>query len=385
MTDSPAPLPATPRSFVLDGVRGLAIVLVVLSHSWKIWPEDARDGIGSFAALFNSGSVAVSIFFTISGFLATRALLRARDSQGPTSALAWFTRRTIRITVQMWVLLGAVWLMIRFDPTDLATDQVNRESLLSAATYTWNTYVRDHALEARSDIGALYFLGIDVQVLAVMTLLVVAVGKYRRVLGGVVLTALVLSSVWRSVDFAAHGWFHATLTTVDRLDAILWGVAAALIAPKLTWSRERAAAYLGAGTLILLGGILSTAFFGLDAYFTWLGPIIGAATAMMVLADDGAQGVPTMAGTLWSSDRLSMLGRMSLTIFLWHIPIFEAMARHTPQWHPLPRSLVTIGVLIAVVALVERFVARPVDRLVGSWGRRPSARETMATTSDKSP
>jgi len=123
----------------------------------------------------------------------------------------------------------------------------------------------------------------------------------------------------------------------------------------------------------------------LDAYFTWLGPIIGAATAMMVLGDDGAKGVPTMAGTLWSSDRLSMLGRMSLTIFLWHIPIFEAMARHTPQWHPLPRSLVTIGVLIAVVALVERVVARPVDRLVGSWGRRPSAREPMATTRDKSP
>lgn len=353
------------HSTVLDGVRGLAILLVVLSHSWKVWPEEARGHLGPLEALFNSGSVAVSMFFVITGFFVTRAFVSTHDAIGPVGPLAWFIRRLIRLTIQLWVLLAAVWLMARVDPTDTASEAVTRESLISAGTYTWNTYVGDNALEARSDIGALYFLSIDVQFLCAFLLVFVLLARVRRALTVGVLVLLVGSSVWRALDYAAYGWFHATLSTIDRMDSILWGVAAAMLAGRLTAVRDRPTAFLGAGTLLVLGCVGSTAFFGLEAYFTVVGPVIGFATALVVLADRTPRSDHGYSERLWTWLPLVALGRVSLTLFLWHIPVFEAVARHTPDWHAFPRMLVAVAILAVIVILVERLVARPVNR----WAR----------------
>lgn len=361
------------RSAVLDGVRGVAILLVVLSHSWKVWPAESRGNLGSLEALFNSGSVAVSIFFVVTGFLVTQSFVTTYEAIGPVGPLAWFVRRLIRLTLQLWFLLVAIALMARWDPTDTATPEVTRESLISAATYTWNTYVRDNALEARSDIGALYFLSIDVQFLCAFLLAFVVLGKFRRVLTIGVLVLLVASSVWRALSYAEYGWFHATLTTIDRMDSILWGVAAALLAQRLGAVQSRPQAYLGAGTLVLLGCIMSTAFFGLEAYFTVLGPAVGLATAIVVLAATAPRSASGHAARLWTWSPLVALGRVSLTLFLWHIPVFEAVARHTPGWNPFPRTIVASIILTLVVLLVERFVARPANRWVrGLSPRVPS-------------
>ncbi|WP_392541979.1 acyltransferase family protein [Oryzobacter telluris] len=367
------------RSAVLDGVRGLAILLVVLSHSWKVWPEDRRGDLGSFAALFASGSVAVSIFFVITGFLVTRTFTARLDAVGPVGPLAWFTGRLLRISVQVWVLLAAVLLASRFDPTDVTPAAVTRESLVSAATYTWNTYVRDNALSARSDIGALYFLCIDVQVLSALLLAVLVLARARRVLTIGVLVLLVGSSVWRALSYQQDGWFHATLTTTTRMDAILWGVAAALLADRLVALRRDGDGLLGAATLVVLGCVASTAFWGLEAYFTVVGPVVGAGTALVVLADTTGRPRAGYADRLWSWRPFVVLGRASLTVFLWHIPIFEAVARHTPQWHPLPRTLVAAALLVVVVVVVERFVARPVTALVARLSAASARRPGRAT------
>lgn len=363
------------RSSVLDGVRGVAMLLVVLSHSWTVWPADRRGTLGSLEALFSSGSVAVSIFFVLTGFLVTRTFMARHDAAGPVGPLAWFTGRILRISVQVWLLLAAVYAMARLDPTDLTPPAVTERSLVAAATYTWNTYVRDNALSARSDIGALYFLCIDVQVLSAFLVAFLLLARARRLLTGGVLVLLVGSSVWRALVFEQEGWFHATLTTVSRMDAILWGIAAALLVERLVAVRRRGAAVLGAATLVVLGCIASTAFWGLEAYFTVVGPLVGFATALLVLGDAAPRSHGTYADRFWGWRPFAVVGRASLSVFLWHIPVFEAVARHTPTWHPFPRSVVALVVLAAVVVVVERLVGRPVTafvgRLAGHSARRP--------------
>ncbi|WP_377642800.1 acyltransferase family protein [Oryzobacter terrae] len=364
---------------MLDGVRGLAILLVVLSHSWKVWPAEERGTLGSLEALFSSGSVAVSIFFVITGFLVTRTLVRRLDEVGPVGPLAWFTGRVLRITVQVWVLLGAVYLASRVDGTDVTPPAVTRESLLSAAGYTWNTYVRENALSARSDIGALYFLCIDIQVLSALLLAILVLARARTVLTLGVLVLLVGSSVWRALAYEQDGWFSATLTTTTRMDSILWGVAAALLVDRLTALRRHGDGLLGAATLVIGGCVVSTAFWGLEAYFTVVGPVIGAATALLVIADTAPRPRAGYADRLWDWPPLVVLGRASLTVFLWHIPVFEAVARHTPEWHPLPRTLVAVALLAVVVVVVERLVARPVTSWVGRLSEKSARRPARDT------
>jgi peptidoglycan/LPS O-acetylase OafA/YrhL len=71
----------------IDGLRGLAIISVLLSHVFRdtIWLK------------FVDGSIGVHLFFIISGFLITTLLLREKINYGNVSYKGFYTRRALRI------------------------------------------------------------------------------------------------------------------------------------------------------------------------------------------------------------------------------------------------------------------------------------------------
>src|SRR4051794_26430990 len=78
----------------LDGVRGLAILLV-LAHNFNVLPGD-EGGIARVIALAtNAGWIGVQLFFVLSGFLITGVLLDSRGA--PNYYQAFFGRRVLRI------------------------------------------------------------------------------------------------------------------------------------------------------------------------------------------------------------------------------------------------------------------------------------------------
>ena len=58
-------------------------------------------------------------------------------------------------------------------------------------------YVRDHALAARSDIGQLYFLSIDVQYFVAATIVVILLARWRRALLALAIVGLLVTFWWR--------------------------------------------------------------------------------------------------------------------------------------------------------------------------------------------
>lgn len=80
-----------------DGVRGLAVLSVVLTHLsvWK-YLEDAGYISASVARLVH-GSTAVEAFFVLSGFLITTLLLKEQMATGHVSVKNFMIRRTLRI------------------------------------------------------------------------------------------------------------------------------------------------------------------------------------------------------------------------------------------------------------------------------------------------
>ncbi|HTH96420.1 MAG TPA: acyltransferase family protein [Stellaceae bacterium] len=78
----------------IDGLRAVAIVLVVLYHA--------------FPALCPGGFIGVDVFFVISGYLITSILLREIE-QGHFSVLQFYARRFRRIVPALFVVMLSVW------------------------------------------------------------------------------------------------------------------------------------------------------------------------------------------------------------------------------------------------------------------------------------
>ncbi len=104
LRDAPGAIPA------LDGLRGLAILMVVVYHAAESFrpPSGGLISIGGwdFATPLYSGWLGVNLFFVLSGFLITWHLLR-RWTPGVSGAeiSAYLTKRWLRIVPTYYVVL----------------------------------------------------------------------------------------------------------------------------------------------------------------------------------------------------------------------------------------------------------------------------------------
>lgn len=91
---------AQPYLPYLDGLRGVAIVLVVLSHILK--KNDYFDVLGE---------VGVKIFFVLSGFLITILLVKEKVRNGRISLTRFYIRRTLRIMPVAYLFLAVLFIL----------------------------------------------------------------------------------------------------------------------------------------------------------------------------------------------------------------------------------------------------------------------------------
>ena len=74
----------------LDGVRGIAIAIVVSFHAFG-WPA--------------AGTLGVDLFFVLSGFLITSLLIQEWDRKGTISLKDFYIRRALRLMPALALLL----------------------------------------------------------------------------------------------------------------------------------------------------------------------------------------------------------------------------------------------------------------------------------------
>jgi peptidoglycan/LPS O-acetylase OafA/YrhL len=86
---------AFPRIKALDGLRGIAVLLVITSHffPYPIHPNGAFERL--YAGVVNFGYSGVDLFFVLSGFFITRILISTRGRQSYFSS--FYVRRILRI------------------------------------------------------------------------------------------------------------------------------------------------------------------------------------------------------------------------------------------------------------------------------------------------
>ncbi len=95
----------------LDGLRGLAVLLVLMHHFGRGGQVDYPRFAGKvFFSIATLGWVGVDLFFVLSGFLITGILVRAKGSDH--YFLNFFARRTLRIFPLYYLVLVVCWILL---------------------------------------------------------------------------------------------------------------------------------------------------------------------------------------------------------------------------------------------------------------------------------
>ena len=378
-TDAPATTPPTPvgpgstrRIAPLDGLRGIVIVLVVLGHAnGNLWPTDLVLPVPVLGGFFGGG--AVSLLFVIGAVIVTRGLLRESEL-GVIDPVRFYARRVVRLGVQLVPFTVAILVLHRIDPTDTTSAHTTNQSVLNVLAFTWNTYTEQHLLEARPDFFHLWYLSVQQQCYLLLPLVVVLLGARRRALAAALAALFVAITVWRYHVFATDGWIVAHSSTTTRSDGLVLGVLVAVALPWLMPLRHRAGRAMTASAVVLLvlvGSLQELPPFQYLREWGIVFTLVGGVLVATIFLDPA----PTVTSRALSARPLGYLGRASLAIFIWHLPVFALVARHTTTWQWPTRTLVAALVLGVVVWSSHRFIEEP-TRIWLATHLRPRRLET---------
>jgi peptidoglycan/LPS O-acetylase OafA/YrhL len=261
---------------VLDGLRGLAILLVLLVHFTPQGPSSSFIG-RAVKALSSVGGTGVDLFFVLSGFLITGILLDAKGT--PRFFRNFYARRTLRIFPLYYGVLFVCFVLVPFvHPFGPAEHAVaHRQAWL----WLYGTNIREGMVGADYPFHGgwiamdhFWSLAIEEHFYLVWPLLVFLLS--RRVMVGVcgafIAVALGLRYWLYAADVQSMAFFHWTPCRMDELAmggllAILargdgegrWlGRAALIVAPAsllalaLTWKTELRECVYGSTLLALL-------------------------------------------------------------------------------------------------------------------------------------
>ncbi|CAM3493676.1 acyltransferase family protein [Nocardioides zeicaulis] len=360
------------RIGVLDGLRGVAIILVFLSHHYYLWSPVTDDTNPVVATLLDSGNLAVSIFFAVGAFLYTRSLVRRRDRAdlgiNPPVVVA---RRYVRLTAQVAVLLLAVAAVTVLDGGDTYPGTDLGRSAVHVLTHSWNWFVLDEVALARPDLGHLWYVSVDFQVFLAVLLLVHVLRRHATTLVVVLLLLLVACWAWRHHVFVEEGQFYALLRTTTRADAALAG--AAVGAATATGWLEHVRPHARAVVVVSVLALVPLAWVTLDEswHFGWGGVALDLTLMALLAGVAVAPSVPVAVARTVGARPLAFLGRRSLGVYVWHFPVFNQVSAHGADWESWQRVAVAWPLALLLAAASEYFVEGQVRHLLaaGWWSR----------------
>ena len=347
----------------IEGLRGVAVLLVVLFHA-GVWG-------------MRGGFTGVDVFFVLSGYLITNLLVREVERSGTISFVQFYARRTRRLLPAAVLVLGFTILAgaLVFSPVE---QWRYMKSALATSMYLSNVqFMRQASQYFGADMAGDPFLhtwslAVEEQFYLVWPALVLlgfgAVRSRRRLaylIGFVSLAALVvcLWLTWLRKPWAFFG------SPTRAWEFGLGGLASML---PVVWLRAREPAcqwlgWLGLSVIVGAGMLLSGDWFFPGGWAVL--PVLG--TVLVLLAGVGAPGLGV--GGLLGSGPLQWLGRHSYSWYLWHWPILVGVGVLWPDLGvggKLVAAAVALGAAALSYAVVEnriRFhpylVARPLHSL----------------------
>jgi len=340
----------------LEGLRGVALLAVLVFHAGFPW------AVGGF--------LGVSTFFTLSGFLITTLLLSEHRRSGRVRLSAFWGRRFRRLMpaaltcLAVTVVLGATIA----DPSQLASlrgDVI--AALLYVANWRFIASGQSYAdlFSAPSLVLQFWSLAIEEQFYLMFPLLVAGVFRVtrgsRRALAFVLYVAIACSLLATIVLYDPADTSRVYYGTGTRAAELLIGavLALVLIRPEVRARLARPAVARTVATLGVLGLIVSVSAWHLVSQQDgWLyhGGLVAYAVVSAGVIVGAMHAGPLRALLSWRPLRL--MGLVSYGAYLYHWPIFLWLTPERTGLSPWPllalRMLVTFGAAAVSYHLIEQ-------------------------------
>ena len=325
----------------LDGLRGIAVSLVVLDHA-------------SIPPFLGWGQLGVILFFVLSGFLITTLLIQEREATGHIDVKAFYLRRALRLLPALAVLLigVTVLMLVSGRGEEIAVD------VLSTLFYVRNWFTAFG--ENPGVLSHAWSLSIEEQFYifwpATFLLLILYWRERWRGLIATLLCLALISTMLRAAIWIGGDYNRALWGTDTRLDAILIGCALAFIRwrwhASLPW-------YVG---IIGLAVVVLTGFMDESSRVLVGMAIVSIAGAAVVLA--------CLNSRLLAWRPLVAIGTVSYGVYLYHRPIARIFVDNGLGGQlAAAAAIATISLILAWLSY--RYVERPALRLKSRWQRQP--------------
>ena len=353
----------------LDGLRGIAVLLVVFFHYFS--SAAFASAVRLPASL---GWTGVDLFFVMSGLLIGGIILDNQNSSNFFSV--FYLRRAFRIIPLYYLLLigGLVGILMGFDLGTM------RHMLVQFG------FLQNFAIAISGDLGPAWLgptwsLAVEEHFYLLLPLLATQVPRHRLrpVLIVLIITSLLLRITVFGFDFQ-HAWAIAYCATPCRIDELLIGV---LAADFMRQRRNRETAEISPFTLYFAMLACAILFLGITFYER---PIrsIALTNTIGIWAISGFYLILLLLGVAREQNLISRITRLgalrwfgirAYAVYLFHVPAMELttlMSRSVDLPIATNRAL-ALSLTIGLAALSWRMIESPLIRFSHRFQYRYSA------------
>lgn len=341
-----------PYNPALDGLRGVAIVLVIFSHA--------------YVPLFDGAFFGVDLFFVLSGFLITTLLLIEHEQTGRLALRRFYWRRLLRLMPALAVFLLTYCLVAPLVWPEL--DDIYSDALVSIL------YLADYGIaffDSPDTLLHMWSLSVEEHFYLLWPLVLLLILRLtpRGQRWWPIALLWLLGTLWRA------GWVlegQVFYKVFFRFDTRFSGLMAGALLATLMWerpdwmTRARRRLLPHALWLPLALPLLLELGWKNNHALLWGISLVEAAAVVILIAVQRQRG---LVHTMLAAPLLVQLGRLSYGIYLWHYPVVRYL-REAYDW-PIVLALgLPISCLLAALSLhtIERWALRWRD------GRPPGRR-----------
>ncbi|RTL45798.1 MAG: acyltransferase [Candidatus Melainabacteria bacterium] len=315
----------------LDGLRGLAIALVLITHCENAlhWTPQSDFFVKAVHKVVCFSTCGVDLFFVLSGFLITGILLRSKNSANYFKS--FYVRRALRIFPLYYLALALIWCGIKIwgEPPDalmgMPADRTwlwfYGTNILMTLRHTW-TY---------SSLNHFWSLAVEEHFYLVWPFLVMALetGPLLWFCLAAVPASLLIRAAF---VYPLHNELAAYVLTICRVDSLLIGCFIAIVAylrgPEIL---KRSAVAVALGMAVLVPIFIGVVPHASNTDRIW-GPTIFALLFASLL-------VLTLTRTeckhFFENRVLRVLGKYSYGLYIYHFIVIVGL-EHLWSWNALP-------------------------------------------------